>query len=91
MEYSSELEVSSPFMEQWTLDARGVLFYIYGVDEDGVAKRIKANVALVNKIQIKLTEIFDETQPKYSMKNISISMKLMKMGLPKGSKLMSHF
>ena len=25
LEYSSELEFSSPFMEQWTLDARGVL------------------------------------------------------------------
>ena len=25
MEYSGELEFSSPFMEQWTLDARGVL------------------------------------------------------------------
>ena len=26
LEYSGELEFSSPFMEQWTLDARGVLF-----------------------------------------------------------------
>ena len=25
LEYSGELEFSSPFMEQWTLDARGVL------------------------------------------------------------------
>ena len=25
LEYSSELEFSSPFMEQWTLDAGGVL------------------------------------------------------------------
>ena len=25
MEYSVELELSSPFMEQWTLDAGGVL------------------------------------------------------------------
>jgi len=29
LEYSGELEFSSPFMEQWTLDARGVLFVIY--------------------------------------------------------------
>ena len=27
MEYSVELEFSSPFMEQWTLDAGGVLYY----------------------------------------------------------------
>ena len=27
LEYSSELEFSSPFMEQWTLDARGVLWF----------------------------------------------------------------
>ena len=26
LEYSGELEFSSPFMEQWTLDARGVLY-----------------------------------------------------------------
>ena len=26
LEYFGELEFSSPFMEQWTLDARGVLF-----------------------------------------------------------------
>ena len=26
LEYSGELEFSSPFMEQWTLDARGVLW-----------------------------------------------------------------
>ena len=26
LEYCGELEFSSPFMEQWTLDARGVLF-----------------------------------------------------------------
>ena len=29
LEYSGELEFSSPFMEQWTLDARGVLKYKY--------------------------------------------------------------
>ena len=30
LEYSGELEFSSPFMEQWTLDARGVLIaYIF--------------------------------------------------------------
>ena len=28
LEYSGELEFSSPFMEQWTLDARGVLWNI---------------------------------------------------------------
>ena len=28
LEYSGELEFSSPFMEQWTLDARGVLLNI---------------------------------------------------------------
>ena len=34
LEYSGELEFSSPFMEQWTLDARGVLFpNIFGFDE----------------------------------------------------------
>ena len=27
LEYFGELEFSSPFMEQWTLDARGVLCY----------------------------------------------------------------
>ena len=27
LEYSGELEFSSPFMEQWTLDARGVLYF----------------------------------------------------------------
>ena len=27
LEYSGELEFSSPFMEQWTLDARGVLWF----------------------------------------------------------------
>ena len=27
LEYSGGLEFSSPFMEQWTLDARGVLFF----------------------------------------------------------------
>ena len=27
LEYSGELEFSSPFMEQWTLDARGVLSF----------------------------------------------------------------
>ena len=26
LEYSNELEFSSPFMEQWTLDAGGILF-----------------------------------------------------------------
>ena len=29
LEYSGELEFSSPFMEQWTLDARGVLWLIF--------------------------------------------------------------
>ena len=33
LEYSGELEFSSPFMEQWTLDARGVL-YLKSVDND---------------------------------------------------------
>ena len=27
LEYSGGLEFSSPFMEQWTLDARGVLYH----------------------------------------------------------------
>ena len=27
LEYFGELEFSSPFMEQWTLDARGVLYH----------------------------------------------------------------
>ena len=34
LEYSGELEFSSPFMEQWTLDARGVLL-IYSLTEFG--------------------------------------------------------
>ena len=29
LEYSGELEFSSPFMEQWTLDARGVLYPLF--------------------------------------------------------------
>merc|ERR1719222_1300033 len=29
LEYSGELEFSSPFMEQWTLDAGGVLLLLY--------------------------------------------------------------
>ena len=34
LEYFGELEFSSPFMEQWTLDARGVLWTIYHVISD---------------------------------------------------------
>ena len=30
-EYSGELEFSSPFIEQWTLDARGVLCFMFKV------------------------------------------------------------
>ena len=29
LEYSGELEFSSPFMEQWTLDARGAVSYTH--------------------------------------------------------------
>ena len=29
LEYYGELEFSSPFMEQWTLDARGVLSHVF--------------------------------------------------------------
>ena len=32
LEYSGELEFSSPFMEQWTLDARGVLRQKYAAE-----------------------------------------------------------
>ena len=32
LEYSGELEFSSPFMEQWTLDARGVLYHDFVID-----------------------------------------------------------
>ena len=31
LEYSGELEFSSPFMEQWTLDARGVLYLTHNL------------------------------------------------------------
>ena len=38
LEYSVELEFSSPFMEQWTLDAGGVLKY-----RNDYARKLKCN------------------------------------------------
>ena len=47
-EYSDELEFSSPFMEQWTLDARGVLMSLSNVHSSSqfasLAKSVESRV-----------------------------------------------